>query len=155
MKRRILVSLVLCLFLVSSVYAQDGSIFGLRNKIFEEAKKIKDLAEAKNIVVVSSLWDTCLITVMQLDAYRGMRDIFNYLKNKNEAKQAVDVLIDWLTQMKATVEMNIRHLEPANLPVEKNLKMHMEVLKAYFSTLQLRIDQELAGLTKPKKTVPK
>ena len=146
---------ILLLVFSTGVFAEDRALLNLRGKIFNEAKAVKDFADVSNIVVVSSIWDTCLITVNQIDAYRSMVAIFNLVKLKRDRLEAADYLIEWLAQMKVTTEMSIKSLNPRDLPVDKKLKMRLEVLKAYFATLEGHLNKESKKILKLKEVKTK
>ena len=108
MKKIISLILLLVVFLTFSAYALETTLFEMRNKIFAESKEIKALlTESKDIVLMSSMWDSCVMALTQLDAYFSMVGIFNTIKKGDISEDSVNYLIGWLSQTKKTNELNI------------------------------------------------
>jgi hypothetical protein len=144
MKKVSVIILVLFIFSGLNAYAADNPVVGMRNKIFEEAKQIKSLlAQTQDIVLVNSMWDSCIMTVSQLDAYFSLVGIFNTIKKDNITESAINYLVDWLKQIKMTAELNIKSLDAITNPLEAKTKAQMDTLKRNFTELNSRIDKEL------------
>jgi len=143
--KKIVVGVLICFILfVPCAYAADNPLVGMRNKIFEEAKQIKSsLVQTQDIVLVNSMWDSCIMTVSQLDAYFSLVGIFNTIKKDNITESAINYLVDWLKQIKMTAELNIKSLNAITNPLEAKTKAQMDTLKRNFSDLNSRIDTEL------------
>jgi hypothetical protein len=144
MKKVSVIILVSFIFCVSYAHALDNPLVGMRNKIFEQAKQIKySLAQTQDVVLVNSMWDSCIMTVSQLDAYFSLVGIFNTIKKDNITESAINYLVDWLKQIKMTAELNIKSLDAITNPLEAKTKTQMDILKRNFSDLNTRIDKEL------------
>lgn len=144
MKKVSVIIIVLLIFCVSYAHAFSNPLVGMRNKIFEEAKQIKSsLTQTQDIVLVNSMWDSCIMTVSQLDAYFSLVGIFNTIKKDNITESAINYLVDWLKQIKKTAELNIKSLDAIINPLEAKTKAQMDTLKQNFSDLNSRIDTEL------------
>ncbi len=147
MKKIIFIILALSIFCFSS-YVFAAPLMDMRNKIFEESKVIKSLlVTSKNTVLVNSMWDSCIITLTQLDAYFYMQGIFNTIKKEDLNEACVNYLINWLNEVKKTDELNIKSLNTISVAVEPKEKIRMEKLKEYFSDLNKQIDNELSKLS--------
>lgn len=150
MKKNILVILFLLVFSTISSYALDTGLFEMRNKIVVESKQLKSLLlESKDMVLMSSMWDSCVMTMTQLDAYFYMVGIFNSVKNPSE--QTINFLLNWLKIIKSTSELNIRSLDASTQVIEGRTKTHKEKLKKNFAELNKNIDAELERVTTLRK----
>lgn len=148
MKKIFSIILALAVFLSFNALALDITLFDIRNKIFEESKEIKALLpDSKDVVLVSSMWDSCLIAITQLDAYFSMLGIFNTIKKEDLSKDSINYLSDWLNEIKRTDTLNIESLNSVPQPVELDTEVHIERLKDYFTDLNNRIDAELKKLS--------
>lgn len=144
MKKAIFILLALGLLFSSYVYALDNSFVNIRSKIFEEAKEIKALlTTSKDAILLSSMWDSCLMTIRELDAYFHMLGIFNTIKEQDLSEDAVIFLSRWLSEIKAGSELNIRILTESAYPTESQVAIHIARLKNYFGELNKKIDSEL------------
>lgn len=152
MKKIIFVVLVLVLVLSFNGYALDTGLLDMRGKIFQESKEIKTLLpSSKNALLVSSMWDSCLIAVSQLDAYFSMVGIFNTIKQKDWTEVSFNYLITWLKEIKTTNNLNIKSLNMDIAGLEPDVKRHIERLMNYFDDLNRRIDSDLAKISTLKK----
>lgn len=146
MKKSILIILVLLIFLSVSSYALETGLFEIRNKISAESKQLKALLlESKDVVLMSSMWDSCVMTMTQLDAYFYMVGIFNSVKSPKE--DTIDYLTNWLKIIKSTSELNIKSLNSVTEILEPKTKVYKEKLKSDFSELNKRIDSELSRVS--------
>lgn len=144
MKKAIFVLLALGLLLSFNVYAIDNSFVDIRSKIFEESKEIRTLfSTSKDAVLLGSMWDSCLMTIRELDAYFHMLGIFNTIKEQDLSEDAVIFLARWLSEIKAGSELNIRILTESAYPTESQAAIHIARLKNYFGELNQKIDSEL------------
>lgn len=154
MKRVILIALILVIALSFKGYALEIGLLDMRGKIFQESKQIKPLlVSSKNAVLVSSMWDSCLIAVTQLDAYFSMVGIFNTVKQKDWTESSFNYLITWLNEIKSTNSLNIKSLSGALNALEPDVKRHIERLISYFNELNRRIDSDLAKISTLKKSL--
>ncbi|MBI5150936.1 MAG: hypothetical protein HZA28_09255 [Candidatus Omnitrophica bacterium] len=142
---------VVCLFNVAA-YAEESSLMDLRNKILVESQGIKAwLPDTKDAVLVSSLWDSCVLTISQLDAYFSQLGIFNTIKKEDVTPAAVEFLEKWLQGIKNTNDVNIKSLAAVSQPLQAKTKLHVERLSGYFADLNKEIDKELAKVAALKK----
>ncbi len=152
MKRIAFVVLALFLFSTVASYAFESKLLTIYNQIFDESKKIKALlASTKDVLVMNTLWDSCLVTVTQLEAYFFMLSVFNTIKDKEAEDASADYLINWLTKTKSTSELNIKSLDAFTMTVEPNTQLHMAALKVYYKKLNSEIDEEVKKLSILKK----
>lgn len=143
------------LFLTSlSAYGLDNSFLDIRNKFFEESKEIKSLlTSSKDAILLSSMWDTCLLTMSELDAYFHMLGIFNTIKEKDLSEDAVNYLAKWLTEIKRNNELNIGILNSGSYSLEPGTRVHIEGLKSYLNELNKRIYSELDKISILNKSI--
>jgi hypothetical protein len=126
----------------------------MRNKISAESKQIKTLLlESKDMVLMNSMWDSCVITMTQLDAYFYMVGIFNTIKKEDLKGDTINYLTNWLNIIKDTNELNIKSLNTAIQILEPKTKVYKERLKSYFSELNKKIDSELVKISLLRKSL--
>jgi len=134
----------LILFFSFSAYAFDTALLDMRNKIFEQSKEIKSLiVNSKDVVLINNMWDSCIMTMTQIDAYFYMIGIFNTIKKEELSDASVNYLISWLNEIKKTNELNIISLNTATQINEVNTRVYVVKLKNYFGELNNKIDAEL------------
>lgn len=154
--RKIIVTLFLFLFLNCNAWAMDFKIFDMRNKIFEESKEIKKLfVRSQDTIVLSSLFDACLLAMSQLDAYFNMLGIFETIKEGDLSDLAVDFIVNWLDEIKRTLDLNLKSLTNIPQPLEFQTQEHIEKLKFYFRQLDDIADEELRKLSLIRRTIKK
>jgi hypothetical protein len=112
MKKIILFTLILILAGNLAAYALEATLIDLRNEIFKNAEEIKaSFNISKDPILINSMWDSCVMSVSQMDAYFSMLGIFNTIKKENLNDTQFNYLIHWLTQIKKTNELNIKSLD--------------------------------------------
>lgn len=154
MKKIVFIAAVFILWISFDVYGLNNSFLDIRNKIFEESQEIKSLLpNSKDAILLSSVWDTCLIAMSQLDAYFHMLGIFNTIKEKDLSREAAAELSQWLSEIKRSSELNIKILNESARPVEASTKDHIEKIKSYFGGLNLKIDAELGKISSLDKSI--
>jgi hypothetical protein len=159
MKKKTIALLVVVVLLLLNVSAYAANVsfvsfLDMRKKIFDESKAIKaELTSSKDMVLINSLWDSCVITIGQLDAYFSMLGIFNTIKKGALSGDAVDYLINWLKRIKDNNTLNITSLNAVTMKIEAKTKLHIDKLTNYFVDLNKRIDQEIVKLTLVKDSV--
>ena len=147
--------MAITVFLGTASHAAENEFIEIRGKIFDEANELKALwAKSKDGVLVSSMWDSSIITVTQLDAYFYMIGIFNTVREENAAPEALNYLINWLQTIKKTTELNIKSLKGVSRPNEDITVMHIGVLKAHYGKLNKLLGPEIERLELLKKALP-
>lgn len=153
-KYKLLILLMLLLINIFA-YAIDFPIFDLRNRIYEEAKRIKQLLPTSSDgVILLSIVDSCHIVIQQLDAYFYMLGIFESIDKDNIAYAAVDNIQAWLNQIKATNAISLKSLNSFTDIKDQATKEHIAKVKAFFLELNLRLEQESNKLTVIKRAIP-
>ena len=154
MKKTLFFSLILSVFLNFNAYALDFRIFDMRNKIFAESKEIKSLlANSRDVVILTNMFDSCILAMTQIDAYYSMLGIFNQIKREHLTDATLDSLVNWLNETKRTNEVNIRLLSAATQTNESYTPAHIERLKAYFGQLNNYINVELGKFSLLKRSL--
>lgn len=154
MKKKILILFAVLFFFNIKAYAFETSLLDMRNRIFDESKKIKLLlTTAQNPLLVNSMWDSCVIATAQLDAYFHMLGIFNTIKKEETSAYAVDFLSSWLNIIKDTNSLTIRSLDTISKNVEEAVKVHTLTLSEYLSDTNARISKELDKIFFLKKSI--
>ncbi len=154
MKKIIFIFLAASIVFNSGVYAADNALFTARGKIFEESKKIKTLlTDSNDVVLVSSMWDSCVILLTQLDAYFSMLGIFNAIKDKDLTTGPIIYIYSWLKGIEYTNELNIKSLNKITQINDAKTKPQIEILKAYFKDTNDNISAELKKFDALRKTL--
>jgi len=144
MKKIIFFAFLLCVLLNFKVYAIDFQVFDMRNKIFEESKEIKSLlTKSKDAILLTTMFDSCIIATSQLDAYFSMLGIFESAKGKDLSDTSIDFITNWLNGIKNTNEMNVRILSSVTQQIDSITKVHITKLQALFNELTNHINAEL------------
>lgn len=154
MKKTMVMILALVAGLSFNVHAQATGLMEIRNKVLTESQEIKALLpETKDVILVSSMLDSCILTVSQLDAYFSQLGIFNTIKKENVTPDAIGFLEQWLNNIKSTNDLNIKFLNAITQNIQAKTKLHLERLTGYFPDLNAQIEQELAQLAALKTTL--
>lgn len=156
MKKTIFISLVLVFILGLTAHAAENELFNIRNKIFEEIEIIKPLLTvSKDVILLNSLWDSCIITVTRLDAYFFMQGIFDTIKEEDINEVSIDYLLNWLNVMKKTNSSNIKNLALMSHLLEETTKTHMQRVRGNFDKLNGFIDKDIEKLSLLRKSIKK
>jgi len=152
MKKIFLIVLMLFVFFNFQAYAIDTKLFDLRNRIFDESKELKALLPgSKDAFILASMFDSCLIATLQIDAYFHMLGIFESIKEKNLTAAPFEFILSWLNQMKSFNNLNLKNLtSPAEATVPTT-QVHIEKLKEYFTEFNNSIKTEVDTVSMLKK----
>ncbi len=154
MKKLISGILALIIFLCVNAYTLDTGLLDIRNRIFDESKMIKPMiAASTDSVLLSSMWDSCLISIAHIDAYFFMLGIFNAVKDEDLSEETVDYLITWLKRLKKTNNINIKGLDNIAEITDDRIKIHIRILKNYFDKLDNLLDTEINKVNTIKKSL--
>ncbi len=150
MKKTTLLVLALVVGLSANACAQSTGLMEMRNKLLTESQQIKALfQDTKDVILVSSMVDSCVLTASQLDAYFSQLGIFNTIKKDEVTPAAINFLEQWLKGIKGTNDLNIKSLNAFTVDAsskQAKTKLHLERLTGYFAELNTQVDQELAQL---------
>ncbi|MBU2102275.1 MAG: hypothetical protein ABH865_06015 [Candidatus Omnitrophota bacterium] len=140
------IALVVCCGALPA-YPLGTTLLDIRNGIFEEAKQVQSLLnQSKDAGLVVSMWDTCIISVTQLNGYFYMLGIFEKIKTEDLSEEPINYLLSWLLEIRKTNDMNIKSLEQYAMPVEAKTKAQRERIRGYFVELNKRIDREITKI---------
>lgn len=154
MKKTMVMILALVAGLSFNAHAQATGLMDIRDKVLKESQEIKALfPDTKDVILVSSMVDSGILTVSQLDAYFSQLGIFNTIKKDDVTPAAINFLEQWLNGIKNTNDLNIKSLSAVTQNIQAKTKFHLERLTGYFTDLNMQIDQELAKLAALKKTL--
>lgn len=135
-----------------NAFALDGFL-ETRSMISQESIEIKmSLPNSKDAVLLIGMWDSCMVTLTQLDAYFSMLGIFNEIKKEDLTGASVGYLINWLNLIKNTNDLNIKSLIATTKTTEPHTKVHRDKLMGYFGKLNIQITNELNRLSLLKKS---
>jgi len=128
----------------SNAAAIESKILATRNKIFDGSQEIKALLpKSKDAVLLTSMFDSCIIAVSQIDAYFSMLGIFEAVKKEDLKPQTLNFLINWLNQIKKTDNINLGILKNVPSPLDDATVAQVEKVKGYFTELNRWVDAEL------------
>lgn len=154
MKKTMMMIFALVAGLSFNAYAQATGLMDVRNKVLKESQEIKALfLDTKDVILVSSMVDSCILTTSQLDAYFSQLGIFNTIKKDDVTPAAINFLEQWLNGIKNTNDLNTKSLNAVTQNIQAKTKLHLERLTGYFTDLNTQIDQELAKLAALKNTL--
>jgi uncharacterized protein YcfL len=144
MKKIFFLALTLLLIWSCSAQALNTTLIDARNEILKNAEEIKNyFATTRDPLLLNSMWDSSIMAVSQLDAYFSMLGIFNTIKKENLQDSSINYLVNWLNQLKATTDLNIKSLEVIKSTADARSKVFVSKLKNTFNDLKARIDKEL------------
>jgi hypothetical protein len=138
----------------ATLYAFESQLRDIRGKVKNELLEIRALMPKNDPILVSSIYDSCLIAMNQLDAYFNMLAIFNTIDEKAVKAEAVDALTVWLDYIKKMDTININALRDTTKALTPETKACMEKVKALFEELSKEIDSELAKVGIIKRSLP-
>ncbi|MDD5194418.1 MAG: hypothetical protein PHQ96_01920 [Candidatus Omnitrophica bacterium] len=143
------------IFLYSfTAYPLGRTLFQIRNGVFEESKQVQSLLpNSKDAGLLVSMWDSCIITVTQLNAYFYMLGIFEKIDNNLLTDEPLNYLESWLTEIKKTSDMNLKSLDSYSQPITQETRIHKEKLREYLADLNRQIDVELGKVATIKKSL--
>lgn len=148
MKNVTLAGLLLVVAFNLTAYAADMPLMDTRNGFSAESKELKALlTETKDVILMSSMWDSCILTMTQLDAYFYMAGIFNAIKKGAGQAEAVHFLTNWLKIVKDTAELNMKSLDAVTQTIDPKTKEYKERLRGYYSELHNKAAAELDKLS--------
>ena len=138
------VLLIIMALAVPAIQAFDSSeLVVIRSKIFRQFEEIKPLLTgSRDVILISSMWDSCVVTMSQLDAYFFMIGIFNTIEEKDVTMQALDYIEKWLVNIKNTNVVNIKSLSSVSYEVEPSISAHMRIMKDTLGELNQAIVRE-------------
>jgi hypothetical protein len=153
MRKLFFVVLMSFVFFNSRAYAIDTKLFDLRNRIFDESKELKALLSgSKDVVILASMFNSCLIATLQIDAYFHMLGIFESIKEKDLTAAPFEFILSWLDQIKSFNNLNLKNLtSPAEATVPTT-QAHIEKLKEYFVEFNSGIKTEIDTILMLKKS---
>jgi len=155
MKKIFYLITILIILLYSNAYAMDNNqLLDMRNKLFDESKDIKALLRnSKNAPLLNNMWDACIVTMTQLDAYFFMMGIFDAVSKDKWNEEAVTYLELWLAKIKSTDEVNLKSLKSFPPDLEAGTLRHSQKMEGYFTDLNDMIDESLNTISKLKTSV--
>lgn len=145
--KKLFLIILLNVFLISNANALGSELLNMRNKLSEDSRQIKaQLLESRNIILMSSMWDSCVLTMTQLEAYFFMIAIVNTIETEDMKGNTVEYMINWLNIIKNTNDLNLKSLDMVIQTLEPKTQVCKERLKKDFGELKKLIDAELAKL---------
>ena len=143
--KRILCLMMIFMATIGSVAqgADLKELLVLRANLQEESKTLKSiLADTKDILYINTLWDSCAMSTMQIDAYFVMIGIYEAAPVKYRRQEGADYMMKWLTAVKNTHELNVKTLAGMTGLNDPRSNDHILKLKTMYESLLLIIDGE-------------
>jgi hypothetical protein len=145
---------VLCLFWGGVCSALDNPLVSMRTRFIQESNNIKlMLKNSRDVVLLTSLWDSCFIAASQLDAYFSLIGIFETIKPEDRTEAAINYLLNWLNDIKQTNASNIRSLNSVQAALDKTTNVIVRRMKINIYDLDKIIDTEINRLTVLKESI--
>jgi hypothetical protein len=140
----IIILILLNLFFSFNAYCLDTKLLELREKIFGESNQIKKSINpnSKDFVLLSGLFDSCILAVTQIDAYFYLLGVFEFIRKEDLNKNCFNFILSWLNTMKKTNELSLKSLNTAGPIMEEETKNYITRIKSYFTELDKQILQE-------------
>ncbi|MCM8831011.1 MAG: hypothetical protein NC918_02320 [Candidatus Omnitrophica bacterium] len=152
MKKKFIFFLFFIIVFLDS-YAEGPILLDMRNQLFDEANQIKTLLVKSNEpAILINMWNSCMTTVIQLNAYFYMLSIFDTIKTDFLKDDPTVYIIMWLREMKKTNDLNIKNLAMTKA-LEPEVKAHIEKLTKFFSDLSKELDFEIDKINVVRKTL--
>ena len=144
------------IFTQTACAAVEFKVFDMRNRLFEESKEIKSLiAKSKDSVVLTGMFDSCMLSMAQLDAYFSMLGIFYSVKDKEGTLTALNFLLNWINEIIRTNDIIIGSFVSSQIAVEKKTQEHLAKLQNYYAQLNTLLNGELKKITAIKLSLTK
>jgi len=148
MRKIFFIVLSIVLLLTCNVYALDTLLLDMRDKLVEESGEINVLMkDSRDVIVLNSLWNTCYVTVSQLNAYFFMVGIFNTIEEKGANEEALAYLERWLSEIKKVNAATINKLDSLKESVDARTTVHIEKIKILYTGVNNMIDSELKRIS--------
>ena len=146
MRKLLSVALVAILFFASNVRAEPTKLFELNKKMYQEYQALQEfLPKTKDVALGYTMWDSSIITIIQLNAYFSMVGIIDSIGRGVIKEKSVEYLVIWLNDIKRKNEINLRSIAMVK-PTEEETSAHAKKLGGYFMELNVQVDNELKRL---------
>ncbi len=154
MKKTVVFILALCLLFAVNSYALNNPFLQMRERFLQESNNVKIMIKnSRDIVLLTSMWDSCFIAMTQLDAYFSLIGIFESIKKEDLTEDSVNYLLNWLKQIKETSTVNKRSLSLAPVLIDKETRIAARRMDTNFSDLNNAVDREISRLLKLREGV--
>lgn len=153
-----IVFLVLALVLTWSFCAQalETTLIDSRSEILKNSQEMKKyFSSSRDPILLTSMWDSAIMAVSQLDAYFSMLGIFNTIKNEDLQEPAFTYLVKWLGELAGTTELNIKSLEAINTTTDARSKVFVSKLKKTYNDLKILITKEMQTVAQLQEALKK
>lgn len=150
--------LVLALFLLAAQagYCAENSVVSMRKRFLQESGNIKPLLKnSRDVVLLSTLWDSCFIVMTQLDAYVSMVGIIDTVKRQDLQESAVDYLVSWLGEVKNTNNAALASLNSVGSSLDQATIVVVKRMKGDFADLNKILEAETVRLIRLKEGIRK
>ena len=128
-------------------YGEDNAVLAAREKFLAESTAVKGIMQAsKDAVLVNSMYDACVLTVTQLDAYFYMAGVYKSIPEGAPTVAAIDYLTQWLASIKKANTVSIASLDAITYDVSPETAAHIKTLKGLYADLNAKIDGEIDKL---------
>lgn len=153
MKKNIFIAVLMC-FAACANAQENGTFKKFRAELFQESKQIKALmATTKDPVMVSSMLDSCIMSINQVDAYFIMLGIVNTVKKEALTEEITNFLLNWLDMTKKNNILNLKALTGAPKNLEPRTQVYVEKLIEYYKNMDQLIEEEINKVNVIKQSV--
>lgn len=145
--RKMAAALTMVMAIAAAAYGSGDTLLDARERFVKESTEVKALIQAsKDALVVNSMYDACVVTVTQLDAYFYMLGIFDTIPKEAVSQSAVDYLLQWLAGVKQANRVSVGSLDAIVYDVSVETAGHIKKMKEYYTDLNAKIDGEIDKL---------
>jgi isochorismate hydrolase len=138
----------------TSLGAFDTRLLDIRNKLFDESKRLQLFVQkSNNPLLISGVWDSCVVTATQLDAYFHMLGIFNTITSEETSHSAIDFLTSWLMTIRKINSANIKNVDTILPLAEEEVRVRLKIVRGYYSELDSLLGTELDKVSTIKKSL--
>jgi hypothetical protein len=145
--KRVILCFMIAVSCVVNAYALDFKIVNMRGQIFDQSAQIKEMVTPKTRdgVLLTVMFDSCMLAVTQLDAYLSMLGIFETLSGPKGGEDAIKFIIAWLNSIKDSNNLSIQNMDSL-MKSEAKTKEQVKKLRAMFVSFNGIVDEELRKL---------
>jgi hypothetical protein len=156
MKKIAVIVLMLCFCLSVDSFAANNSLTSINTRLMQESSNLKSMFKnSRDVVLLTTMWDSYFIARTQLDAYFYMVSLFESVKKSAVTEVSVDYLLNWLGEIRKTNAANITTLNAAATVIDQATKSAVDRMKANISDMNNAVDKEISRLNSLKEAVKK
>jgi hypothetical protein len=156
MKKIIVIVLMLCFCLSVDSFAANNSLTSINARLMQESSNLKSMFKnSRDVVLLTTMWDSYFIARTQLDAYFYMVALFESVKKAAVTDVSVDYLLNWLGEIRKTNTANIKTLNSTVTVIDQATKSAVDRMETNIADLNNAVDKEIIRLNSLKEAIKK